>query len=177
MNTKSICRCAMFCALITIGAYIKIPMPLCPVTMQVMFVVLSGLLLNKKLAVMCNAIYMVSGLIGIPVFTQGGGIGYVINPTFGYIAGFIAGAFVTSCIANKADSLKKLLLAAYSGMAVIYVIGTVYFYIICNYAINSPIGISAVLISCVLLTLPADIISSFFAAVLARKVRKHILST
>ncbi len=174
MNTKSICRCAMFSALIAIGAYIKIPLPLCPVTMQVMFVVLSGLLLNKKLAALSCIIYAVTGLIGIPVFSQGGGIGYIMNPTFGYIIGFIFGAFITSLIASGSLSLKRLLIGSYSGMAVIYAVGAGYFYIICNYITDAPVGISAVLVSCVLLTLPIDIISCFFAAVLSRRIKRQM---
>lgn len=174
MNTKSICRCAMFCALITIGAYIKIPLSLCPVTMQLMFVILSGLILDKKLAVLSNTIYMIAGLIGIPVFAGGGGIGYVLNPTFGYIIAFIFGSLVTSCIAKKDFSLKNQLIAAYIGMAVIYVIGTAYFYIICNYVTSSPVGIAAVMLSCVFITLPADAVSCFFAAMLSCKLRKHL---
>lgn len=176
MNTKSVCRTAMFAALTALGAYIKIPLPLCPVTMQVMFVVLSGLLLDKKHAVMSGVIYMLAGLIGLPVFTQGGGIGYIANPTFGYIVGFIIGALTASAIVGrKPDAgLKRFFAAAYAGMSVIYIIGTAYFYLICNYVSDLGIGIWAVITSCVLITIPADIVSCFFAAVLAHKLKAHL---
>ena len=82
---------ALFAALIAVGAFIRVPVPLVPFTMQTFFVILAGMLLSKKLGAASALVYLAVGLIGIPVFTQGGGIGYVLKPSFGYLIGFIVG--------------------------------------------------------------------------------------
>jgi biotin transport system substrate-specific component len=92
---------ALFAALIAVGAFIRVPVPLVPFTMQTFFVVLAGMLLGKKLGGASALVYLAIGLIGIPVFTQGGGIGYVLKPSFGYLIGFVVAAFITGAIVRK----------------------------------------------------------------------------
>lgn len=71
------------------------------------------------------------GLIGIPIFAAGGGIGYIFRPSFGYLVGFIASAFVTGKICEKLKaSYKNYLLACLAGFVVTYAIGIVYKFII-----------------------------------------------
>lgn len=91
---------ALFAALIAVGAFIRVPVPLVPFTMQTFFVVLAGMLLGKKLGAASALVYLAIGLIGIPVFTQGG-IGYVLKPSFGYLIGFIVAAFITGAIVRR----------------------------------------------------------------------------
>ena len=86
---------ALFAALIAVGAFIRVPVPLVPFTMQTFFVVLAGMLLGKKLGGASALVYLAIGLIGIPVFTQGGGIGYVLKPSFGYLIGSWGSRLVT----------------------------------------------------------------------------------
>ena len=95
----------MFTALITAGAYIRIPVPICPFTLQFLFTTLAGIILGKNKGAAATALYVILGLAGLPVFTGGGGIGYVLQPSFGYILGFIAGAFVTGLIVERAKNL------------------------------------------------------------------------
>lgn len=85
---KSMALISLFAALTTVGAYLKVPVPVVPFTFQV-FVSISGILLGPKNGAFAQLLYAILGLIGIPVFTQGGGISYIFNPTFGYIIGFI----------------------------------------------------------------------------------------
>ena len=73
-------------------------------------------------------VYVLLGLIGVPVFTQGGGLGYVFQPTFGYLLGFIAEAWIIGAIAwqKKDADFKWLLFATLVGAVVVYSCGTVY---------------------------------------------------
>ena len=105
---------ALFAALIAVGAFIRIPVPLVPFTMQTFFVVLAGMLLGKKLGAASALVYLAIGLIGIPVFTQGGGIGYVLKPSFGYLIGFIPP--VATFVEHYID---LILLAAVGGTALV----------------------------------------------------------
>lgn len=171
-TTKSLVLCALFCALISIGAFIKIPMPLVPFTLQTLFVTMSALLLGSKLSSISVLMYIIIGLVGIPVFTKGGGIGYIFQPTFGYIIGFVIGTYVTGLIVEKKKSLsiKWLLIASFAGLMIIYLIGMIYYYFISNYYIKSPIGIKSLIIYCFLLTIPGDIISCFISAFLCQRL-------
>ncbi len=66
-----------------------------PVTMQNLFVVMSGMLLGPRAGATSQAVYLLMGLMGLPVFSGGGGPGYVMSPTFGYLLGFIAASAVS----------------------------------------------------------------------------------
>ena len=59
---------AMFVALIAIGAFIKIPIPPVPITLQFLFVMMAALLLGTKLGVAATLVYIILGLIGVPIF-------------------------------------------------------------------------------------------------------------
>ena len=96
-----IAECAVFAALMVAGAYITIPFPLVPLTFQTVISVLAGLLLGWKKGMISMAVYCFAGLIGIPVFTAGGGIFYVLKPSFGYIIGFIFSAYIAGITAGR----------------------------------------------------------------------------
>ncbi|MEG2540629.1 MAG: ECF transporter S component [Clostridia bacterium] len=93
LNTKKLALSGIFIALIIVGAYIKIPTPLVPVTLQFAFCLLAGLLLGGGNGAACVLIYILMGLVGIPVFVAGGGIFYVLQPSFGYMIGFVFGSY------------------------------------------------------------------------------------
>ena len=110
MKTKNLILVALFTALTAVGAFIRIPVPVVPFTLQFLFTMLAGLLLGGTLGATSVLVYIILGLLGLPVFTSGGGIGYIFQPTFGYIIGFCIAAYVTGKIANKTEnpSYKRL---------------------------------------------------------------------
>ena len=134
-KTRELVFCGLFTALIAVGAFIKVPVPVCPFTLQLLFTTLAGLLLGARLGLVAVTVYLVLGLMGVPVFTEGGGPGYVLQPTFGYLIGFALGAWLTGFIARSvpAPSLKRLLAANFAGLAVVYALGMIYVYIINNF--------------------------------------------
>lgn len=172
-KTKSLILCSLFTALIVVGAFIKIPVPVVPFTLQFLFTTLAGLLLGSKRGMISVVVYMILGLIGLPVFSEGGGIWYILKPSFGYIIGFCIGTFVTGLIAErmKEKTIPRYLLANFTGLMIVYVVGMVYYYIICNYVINTPIAFGPLFLYCFLLAVPGDICLCIFAAVLVKKVR------
>jgi len=143
LSVQNLIMCALFTALIAAGAYIKIPIPVVPFTLQFLFTMLSGLLLGGKLGAVSVLVYIVTGLIGLPVFAEGGGPGYLLKPSFGYIIGFCIASFVTGTIANKVSEplYKRLLAANFTGLTIVYLCGMAYYYVICNYVINTPIAL------------------------------------
>ena len=128
IRTIDICLCGVFAALSAIGAFIRIPIPVCPFTLQLTFTTLAGLLLGKRRGALSVAIYVFVGLLGIPVFTEGGGIYYVLKPTFGYLIGFIAATYVTGAISRsgKTPSYLRIFSASVAGVVTDYLFGMVY---------------------------------------------------
>ncbi len=162
---------AMFTAMIAAGAYIRIPVPVCPFTLQFLFTTLAGLILGKNRGAAAAAIYVILGLAGLPVFTGGGGIGYVLQPTFGYLIGFIAGSYITGAIAHSGKYTdKRLLISCFAGLAVVYALGMVYYYLISALYLHDPIGIGALFLYCFLLAVPGDIALCLLSTALAKRV-------
>ena len=177
-ETKNMVYCAMFVTLIAAGAFIKIPIPVVPFTLQYLFTMLAGLLLGAKLGCLAVCVYILLGLAGVPVFTQGGGIGYIFQPTFGYIIGFAVGAYVTGKIANgkKNPGYTRLLVANFIGLGIVYLFGMVYYYFISNFYLGTPIGLWPLFLYCFLLVVPGDIVLCILGAVLGRRIdRKSVV--
>jgi len=169
---------AIFAALTAISAWFKFPLPptMTPVTLQVMFVLFAGLLLPPAYAFASQAVYVLLGLIGLPVFTEGGGFAYVLKPTFGFLIGFILAAWIIAVIAKRIRTKNILLLfiIAIFGVMVIYLVGVPYGYMIFNHVLGAEWSLKQVVLAFCTLYLPIDIIKALIAAVIAFAVQKRI---
>ncbi len=97
------------------------------VTYQVGAVLLVGCLGGKNAAVISQIAYIFLGLTLLPVFTQGGGIGYLREPSFGYLLGFIPGAWICGNLAFQAyPKLELLAFSCLSGLLSIHATGLTY---------------------------------------------------
>ena len=172
MKTKDLVLCAMFVALIAVGAFIKIPVPVVPFTLQFLFTMLAGLLLGPVNGALAVVVYIVLGLIGLPIFTQGGGPGYIFQPSFGYIIGFAVAAYVNGKIANAKThpSYRRLLGANFLGLFIVYAFGMIYYYVISNFYLNSSIGVGALFLYGFVLAVPGDIVLCIVAAIIGKRM-------
>lgn len=173
LSIKSLSICALFSALIALGAMIKIPLPFIPFTLQTVFVLLAGLLLGPKKALIAVFGYIFIGLSGLPVFSGGGGLMYILKPSFGYIIGFIPAVFVSGKI-NEKKRPKQVLLSAAIGSLVIYAIGLPYYYLIMNYYLNTPITSIALMISGFLIFIPGEIVKIILSVFLAKRLEPFL---
>ncbi len=118
---------SLFAILIAIGSYIYLPLPFTPIpiTFQLFFVLLSGILLGPIYGTLSVLIYIILGIIGLPVFAGGGsGLGYLFGKTGGYILGFLAAPVI---VGNLVKLNKKLLiLAIILGIFLIHLLGVLY---------------------------------------------------
>ncbi len=129
MKTVRLVRIAIFVALISVGGLISVPIPFTQVeiSFQTMFVITAGLLLGARDGALACLIYVVMGLLGLPVFTQGGGPAYVFKPSFGYLIGFPLGALVAGAVCSHSRPTRgRAFVAALVGMIPIYVLGVMY---------------------------------------------------
>ena len=172
ITTKDMIMCALFTALIAVGAFIKVPVPVVPFTLQFLFTMLAGLIMGGRLGAISVGLYAVLGLVGLPIFAEGGGIWYVLKPSFGYIIGFALGSLVTGLMVEKQKNLTmgRLLAANFTGLAIVYACGMIYFYVCSNFVLGVSVGWKLVFINCFLLTVGEDFILCILAAVLAKRL-------
>ncbi len=171
-KTTTLLLCALFTALISVSAFIRIPTPLVPITLQSGMVLLAGILLGPKYGSMSVLLYVLLGLCGVPVFTAGGGLGYVFQPTFGYLIGFIFGAYITGILVwhSEKKDRRRFLSAVVAGLLVIYILGTAYCYLVSVFVLGTELAFWPLLVSCVILPLPGDIVLCILSVILGKRL-------
>ena len=158
ISTADIVHCGMFASLMAVGAFIKIMIPIgiWEVTFSLQI-----------------------GLAGVPVFAHGGGLMYLMKPTFGFLIGFAAAAYVAGKIAEimPGSGYFKLLFAAFWGEMAYYLCGLVYYYFMFNFVVSKDVGIGFVELISVwfLSTVIPDFILCVLAAGAALRLRPVIL--
>ncbi len=173
LTTKDLVLTSLFTALMIAGAFIRIPFPLLPVTLQAMIAAITGLTIGPRLGALSVIIYTILGLTGIPVFAQGGGITYIFNPSFGFILGFIAGAYVIGKLSQRSggSSMAGNIKAALTGLFVIYIIGMIYMLIIIRfYTGNTQVGLWYIFTSNIPYIIK-DVILFTVASIVAKSVK------
>ncbi len=121
----SVMLTALFAALAAVGAFIRIPLPPVPVTLQTLFALVAGLVLPLRLSLGSMLAYLFIGLIGLPIFTTGGGIAAIAGPTGGYLAGLVAAVIVEAIVLRLVPrkNMATYLLAALLATMAIYIPG------------------------------------------------------
>jgi biotin transport system substrate-specific component len=167
LRTKDMIIASLFAALTIVGGYISIPIGTIPITLQYLFVALSGILLGGRLGALSQLLYVLLGLIGLPVFSGGaGGIATVLKPSFGYLIGFVISAYVIGRLSENYEKpkLTSLLLITIIGNLMVYVIGVTYMYFIINIYLGKAITIGMALKTGFIIFVPGDIIKCMLVA-------------
>ena len=126
VSLRGMIYASMFGAGTAIGAYIMIPLPPVPITLQTLFVSLAAALLGGRLGALSQFVYLLLGMIGLPVFHGGkGGMGVLLGPTGGYLFGFIAAAYVIGKLIEIRENpgFIWILFAMVVGTIIIYLLG------------------------------------------------------
>lgn len=167
-NSRTRVRClllaALMCGMTMIGAQISLPLPYVRLTLQTFFVILSGMILGPFYGALSQVAYVLLGLAGLPVFSEGGGMGYIFKPTFGYLLGYpiasaVIGRFLHGSDAGcvlKEVSTSRLIFGGALGIAAIFIPGVLVLYLNLNFVAGVPMSFSAVLWSGCLIFLPGD---------------------
>jgi biotin transport system substrate-specific component len=171
LTTRGMIYASLFGALTAMGALISIPLQPVPVTLQTLFLYLAGSLLGGSLGALSQLIYVILGVIGLPVFSGGkAGLGIFFGPTGGYVIGFVAGAFVTGRIVQSRENpgLVWLVFAMLAGTAVVYSLGVLQLVLVGKLSLEKAAVVG------VLPFLPGDALKIAAASVIALKVRDRI---
>jgi biotin transport system substrate-specific component len=115
-----------FVMLISIGAQIEIPIQPVPFTLQTFFVLLAGALLGKRNGAISMGIYLILGVIGLPVFSSGAfGLVKLLGPTGGYLLSFPIAAFVVGYLTELRSEYWWMLISVFVGSLIIFSFGTI----------------------------------------------------
>ena len=105
----------------------SMPMQLLPLpsTWQVPALLICSLVCGPRAGVIAAMAYLTIGLVDLPVFHDGGGLGYLVNPGFGYLAGFVPAAWLCGRLAQQEgmNEIARLFLAASAGLVMLQVCG------------------------------------------------------
>jgi biotin transport system substrate-specific component len=162
---------SLFGALTAVGAFIQIPLPPVPLTMQTLFVALAGALLGGYLGALSQVVYILLGVIGLPVFAGGkAGAGVLLGPTGGYLVGFVVGAYVIGRLTalRRTPGLWWLMGSMAVGIAVLYALGILQLMLVARLDLARAVAVG------LLPSLPGDLAKILIAALICRKVRARI---
>jgi biotin transport system substrate-specific component len=168
---RTLCRMLgvlTFIVLTSLGAFVRLPLPFTPVpiTLQTLFVLLSGAFLGSRLGVTAQLSYMLLGIAGIPLFTaSGGGLFYLFGPTGGYLFGFVLASFLLGRLAGQSkNSFSTLGLFCLADL-VILSCGTLWLKFIFGFSIGKAFLLGF------LPFVPGDMLKACFGSALYTKLR------
>ena len=154
-TTKNIARAVLFAAVTSATAPMSLTHPLVPnvpITLQTVWVFLAGLLLGPVWAGVAFVLYLVAGLVGLPVFEGGSGLGYMLGPTGGYLAGFAVGAVVVGAVAHGPGELRhpaeiplvRVVAALLAGSVVVYALGAAWLSVAQSISLTRAVAVGVV---------------------------------
>ena len=165
-----------FTALMAISSKVKIQTALVPFTLQIFIMMSSSFYIGNRKAIIPQITYMIMGLGGAFIFANGGGIQYVLSPTFGYIIGFIACSYIMGYLLEKTGlniSNFKLITISIIGLFACYFIGIIYLYIISAIVLGKTIQMYDIIISGAAIFLPFDLIKILIALGITRILNRR----
>ena len=160
---------ALFAALTAVGAFFKIPFALAAISLQFLFTAMAGILLGAGYGALSQG-----GLVGVPIFALGGGLSYVLQPTFGFLLGLIPSAFVIGKLAKRPLTFRGTVLAMLAGLAVLYAIGVPYMALIANAYLGKGLTFWQVIKNGMLIYLPGDLLKIALGSFLCVAISKRL---
>lgn len=167
-------RAALVISLMTVAAHLQIPFGAVPVTLQTMVCILAGRILGAKWGAYAMLGYILAGLVGLPVFAAGAGLGYVLQPTFGYLVGFVVAASYTGWMGKKADTFFGSILMVTTALFIIYSIGSIHLYLSFTVIQEISLNVWQVLYAGVFPYILQDYVSAFLGILVWSKIQGRI---
>lgn len=166
---------AVFTALIAVCSWIRVPVEPVPFTLQTFAVFVTAGLLGSKRGAVSVVVYILLGLVGVPVFAGfAAGPSVIAGPTGGYIVGFIFTAIITGAIMSASknmNSTAKIIMTAVAmilGDIACFAIGTVWFMVVMKTGLIATLGL------CVIPYIIPDLVKIVVAVILVDRMRKYV---
>lgn len=173
LSTYELALTALVSAVFCIMGPLSLPIGPVPISLTGLVLYLSLYIIGCKKTFIAYGIYMLMGAIGLPVFSGfAGGLGKIMGPTGGYIAGFFFTALLSGAVIDRYYSNKIIsVLGMYAGLIVLYAFGTAWFALI-----SDDNTVYEILKKCVIIFIPGDsikiLISAFMGPVLKKRIKK-----
>lgn len=177
MKISDLTRVSLLLALLIISSQFAIPIGPVAISLQTLIVLIIGLILPTNQAVLTASLYLIVGLIGLPVFTQAMGGPYsVLLPSFGFILSFIPAVWVISKIRmmKSRGKMSNYILAVSLGNVIIYLIGISYMSLIFIFYLGNDMSLGRILSIGMLPFIPGDIIKSVLAVSISRQLNTYL---
>lgn len=174
-KTIDIVYIGLFAALIAVCSWISIPLTV-PITLQTMAICLVAGLLGAKRGTITTVIYILLGLVGVPVFAGfSSGPAALLSPSGGYIIGFIFTALIVGIVSDKAKGkMLPLIISMVIGILVCYVFGTAWFAVVYAKQNETATTLKTILGWCVIPFLIPDAVKIAVASILTNRLKKFI---
>ncbi len=175
-KTTAMILSALFAALTAAGAFLRIPTPVSAVTLQIFFTAMAGVLLGRRWGAASQAVYVLLGLTGLPIFTAGGGLQTLLQPTGGFLVGLIPMAWVIGFVTERQGvTFGSVCLACAAGLLVLYAIGLPWLHLVMTVLLHKSWSISQTLLSGMVVFLPWDMGKILLTALLCPRLRAAVI--
>lgn len=173
-DVRGMVLAALFAALTAVGAFCKLPLGAMSVTLQFLFTAMAGALLGPFWGAVSQGVYVLLGLLGLPVFILGGGPGYLFQPSFGFLLGLIPAAWTVGWLTRGGGEPARVVLACAAGLGVLYLAGLPYMYLILNAYLGKGLPVRTVVEMGMLVYLPGDVLKVAAAAALCPPLKRRL---
>ena len=173
-SSVKIVLCGIFAAFTAICAMISIPFGPVPMNLAHVAIFISAWILGPVWAAASQLIYILLGMIGLPVFSNlSAGVGHILGPTGGYILAYPLVAYVAGIIFNnkKIKGGKGIVLGLFIAWMVEYVAGTAY------YSAVTGVSMWAAVLICVIPFVIGDICKSVAVFFICKKIKSQRILT
>lgn len=178
-SARDITTTAVFAALAVVAAMlVRYGGSIVPFSLMPFVVMLAGGVLGARLGALSIIIYILLGLVGVPVFAAPPfcGPAYVLQPTFGFLPGFVGSAYVIGLLLRNREqsAMAVYFFAMVAGIAVYYLFGLSYLYVILNYYLGQAVSVVRVLYIGFIPFIALDLVKAAAAAVMARALYRRL---
>lgn len=175
LETKDIALIALFVAVIIVCTLISIPIGPVPFTLQTLAVMTTAGILGAKRGTLSVAVYILLGIIGLPVFSGfKGGIAVIAGPTGGFIIGFLFTAIIVGLATSVVKSEKKIdeivasVISMLIGDIVCFAIGATWFVVVTGSTFSKAMTL------CILPFIIPDIAKIIISTILVVAIKKRV---
>ncbi len=172
MSVKEMCLSALMAAVLCVASPFSIPVGPIPLSLATLVIYLTAYVLGWKLGAVSVLIYLLVGILGVPVFSAGrSGIGIIAGPTGGYLIGYLLRVIITGLWVQKnARKILASILVMVAATAVLYTLGTIWL------AVSAHMTAKAAIAAGVLPFLVGDAIKILIAAFLGSALQSRLKS-
>ena len=169
LTTYQMAVTALMAAALCVLGPLSVPIGAIPISLSNFVICLTAWLLGPKFGTLSVAVYLLIGLVGVPVFSGfTGGMGRLLGPTGGYIVGFIPMALIAGVVIDRFRNRGIQLAGMIAGTAVCYAFGTAWYCFQAGSSVGAALGL------CVFPFIPGDLVKMLIAMALGPMIRSRL---